>query len=112
MDWIRPESRTIMPPFCHSNMEHPMAEFLALAVLLLLGMAAYAAFSLMPRQREFQKRQQMARSLSAGDEVITFGGIIGKVQAIDGEHGIAHVELANGITVRIVTAAIMQRYEP
>ena len=82
-----------------------------LLVLLLLAMLAYWAMVLYPRQRDFQKRQQMARSLSAGDEVITFGGVIGKVQQIDSDMGIAHVEIADGVTVKLVTAAIMQRYD-
>jgi preprotein translocase subunit YajC len=89
-----------------------MAELLFLTVLMLLGMGAYWAMVLFPRQRDFQKRQQMARALSAGDEIITFGGIIGKVQAIDAEQGIAHVEIAKGVTVRLVTAALVQRYDP
>lgn len=89
-----------------------MGELLFLTVLMLLGMGAYWAMVLFPRQRDFQKRQQMARSLSAGDEVITFGGIIGKVQSIDAEQGIAHVEIARGVTVRLVTAAMVQRYDP
>lgn len=89
-----------------------MAEFLAVAVLLLLGIGAYWAMVLFPRQRDFQKRQQMARALSAGDEVITFGGVIGKVQQIDGDKGIALVEIADGVVVRLVIAAIMQRYNP
>ncbi len=89
-----------------------MAEILFLTVLMLLGMGAYWAMILFPRQRDFQKRQKMARSLSAGDEVITFGGIIGRVQAVDAEQGIAHVEIARGVTVRLVTAAIVQEYNP
>lgn len=89
-----------------------MGELLFVTVLMLLGMGAYWAMVLFPRQRDFQKRQKMARSLSAGDEIITFGGIIGKVQAIDAEQGIAHVEISEGITVKMVIAAMVQRYDP
>ena len=88
-----------------------MPEIILLAVLLLLGLGGYWAMVLFPRQRDFQKRQQMARTLSAGDEVITYGGIIGKVQRIDGDMGIAHVEIADGVIVQVVNAAIMQRYD-
>lgn len=89
-----------------------MGEFLFVAVLLMLGMGAYWAFILLPRQRDFAKRQNMARSLAEGDEVITAGGIIGKVRRINSEEGIAFVEIANGIEVRMVIAAMLDVYNP
>ncbi|MCU0512893.1 MAG: preprotein translocase subunit YajC [Anaerolineae bacterium] len=89
-----------------------MAEFLAVAVILLLGMGAYWSMVVFPRQRDFQQRQRVARSLAAGDEVVTFGGVIGKVQRIDGAMGVAYVEIAEGVQIRLVTAAIVQRYNP
>jgi preprotein translocase subunit YajC len=92
------------------QLEHYPVEIVVLVIFMLV-IAAYWAMVVFPRQRDFQKRQQMARTLSAGDEIITYGGIIGKVQAIDGAMGVAHVEIANGVTVQVVTAAIMQRYD-
>ena len=89
-----------------------MEEFLLVAVLLVLGLGAYWTMVLMPRQRDFQKRQQFARSLSEGDEIVTYGGLIGKVLAIDAEQGVATVELADGVVVRLLTAAIMHPYNP
>lgn len=65
-----------------------------------------------PRQRDFQKRQQFARTLSAGDEVVTYAGIIGRVVDIDSQLGIAHVEIADGVQIRMLTAALIQPYEP
>lgn len=86
-------------------------EFFLVAFFLLAGMGVYWWMVLYPRQRDFQKRQRMARSLSTGDEVVTFGGIIGKVQQIDSENGIAYLEIADGVIVRVVTAAMVQRYD-
>lgn len=88
-----------------------MQEFIFVALLLALGLGAYYSLVLLPRQRDFVKRQRMVRDLSEGDEVITFGGIIGQVRAIDGEKGIAHVEIADGVIVRMVIAAIVQTYD-
>lgn len=87
-----------------------MAEFIGVGVLLILGLGAYWAFSLLPRQRSFAKRQIMARSLVEGDEIITAGGLVGRVRLIDSEMGVAYVELATGLEVRVVTAAILDRY--
>jgi len=88
-----------------------MGELLLLTLLMVLGLGAYWAMVVFPRQREFQTRQRMARELSAGDEVVTFGGVIGRVQRIDAEQGIAWVEIAPDLQIRVVTAAIVQRYD-
>ncbi len=89
-----------------------MPEIVFLAVLMALGMSAYWAMVLFPRQREFTKRQQMARELSEGDEIITYGGIIGKVKHINAQEGIAIVEIADAVQVRMVIASMVQRYDP
>jgi preprotein translocase subunit YajC len=89
-----------------------MEEFALVGVVLLLGLTAYWSMVLFPKQRDFQKRQRFARTLSVGDEVITYGGIIGKVIDIHAETGIAYVEIAEGVVIRLVTAALMQPYDP
>ena len=88
-----------------------MQEFALVTAVMLLGLAAYYSFVTFPRQRDFQKRQKFARSLAEGDEVITFGGIIGRVVAIDAELGVARVEIAEGVVVRVINAALMQPYD-
>jgi preprotein translocase subunit YajC len=89
-----------------------MQEFALLAAILLLSLAAYYSFVTFPKQRDFQKRQKFARSLAEGDEVITYGGVIGRVLKIDAEMGIAQVEIAEGVVIRIINAALMQPYDP
>ncbi|GAB5492567.1 MAG: preprotein translocase subunit YajC [Phototrophicaceae bacterium] len=89
-----------------------MGEFIAVAILLMLAIGGYWAFVLFPRQRDFAQRQNMARTLAEGDEVITAGGIIGKVKSINSAQGIAKIELADGLEVRIVIAAMLERYDP
>jgi preprotein translocase subunit YajC len=89
-----------------------MEEFALLGVVLLLGLTAYWSMVIFPKQRDFQKRQRFARQLSVGDEVITYGGIIGKVIDIRADEGIAYVEIADGVVIRLVTAALMQPYDP
>lgn len=89
-----------------------MEEIIAVGVIGALIFAAYYSLVLFPRQRDFTKRQMMARELAAGDEIVTYGGIIGKVKHIDSAKGIALVEIADGVTVRLVIAAMMNRYDP
>jgi preprotein translocase subunit YajC len=89
-----------------------MPEIVILGVFLVLGLGAWWSMVTFPKQRDFQKRQKFARSLAKGDEVITFGGLIGRVLDIDAESGIAEVEIADGVVIRMLTAALMQPYDP
>lgn len=89
-----------------------MQEFALLAMVMLLGLGAYWAMVLFPKQRTFQKRRNYIRELAEGDEVITYGGIIGKVIRIEAEQGIAYLEIADGIVIRVILAAMLQPYDP
>ncbi len=89
-----------------------MPEFVLLGFIFLLVLGAYWALVVYPKQRNFQKRQRYVSTLSPGEEVITYGGIIGKIVEVEAEKGIAQVEIADGIIVRFVTAAVMQAYNP
>ncbi|HVU10168.1 MAG TPA: preprotein translocase subunit YajC [Phototrophicaceae bacterium] len=89
-----------------------MQEFVLLAVVLVLGLGAYWTMVIFPRQREFQKQQKYVSTVNPGDEMITFGGVIGRVISIEPEKGIAHVEIADGVVVRVLAASLMRPYDP
>jgi preprotein translocase subunit YajC len=89
-----------------------MPEFVLFSFVMLLLLAAYWSLVIFPRQRDFQKRQTLARTLAEGDEVITAGGLIGKVLDIRAEEGIAYVELAEGVVVRVITASLLEAFDP
>jgi len=89
-----------------------MPEFVLFGFIFLLILGAYWALVVYPKQRDFQKRQRYVSTLNVGDEVITYGGIIGRIMLVEAEQGIAHVQIADGVTVRLVTAALMQAYDP
>lgn len=86
-------------------------ELILVFVLLVLGLGAYWSMVVFPKQREFQHKQKVVRALHKGDEVVTYGGIIGKIIEIDSDKGIAFVEIADGITIRLLTAALQQEYD-
>lgn len=88
-----------------------MQEFILLAFVMILALGAYWAMVIFPKQRDFAKRQRYVRNLFPGDEVITYGGIIGKLVSVEAEKGIAHVEIADGTVVRLVTAALVQPFD-
>ncbi|NOG49464.1 MAG: preprotein translocase subunit YajC [Chloroflexi bacterium] len=79
-----------------------MQEWIVLAAVMLLGLAGYWSLVIFPKQREFNKRQRLVRTLAEGDEVITASGFIARVIEIRGDEGIAVVEIAPGVRVRAV----------
>ena len=89
-----------------------MQEIIVLGVVLVLGLGAYWSLVIFPRQRDFQKRQKYVSTLTPGDEMITFGGIIGRVISVEPDKGIALVEIADGVVVRVLAASLMQPYNP
>ncbi len=89
-----------------------MQEIVLLALIMALAMGAYWSMVIFPKQRDFQKRQRFVRALAEGDEVITAGGIIGRVVGLEAEAGIAYVELADGLVVRMIAAALLSPFDP
>lgn len=89
-----------------------MPEFLLLIVIMTLALGAYWSLVIFPKQRDFSQRQNFVRALTEGDEVITAGGIIGRVINIHAEQGFAYIEIADGLTVRVITASILGQFDP
>lgn len=89
-----------------------MDQTIIFVLVMLLALGAYWSLVIFPRQREFQKQQRYVRSLNQGDEMITYGGIIGRVVEVEGDKGIAHVEIAPGVVVRVISAALVQPFDP
>jgi preprotein translocase subunit YajC len=83
-------------------------------LIILVALFAVMWFLLIRPQRKRQVTQlQMQDSLQADDEIITAGGLHGRVKAIEDE--IVHVEIAPGTVVRIdrrAVAAVAQETEP
>ena len=57
-----------------------------------------------PQKKEQQKRQDLVNSLKEGDEIITIGGIYGKITAISEKR--VQVEVAEGVVIQMARNAI------
>lgn len=67
-----------------------------------------------PQQKKVKEHQKMVAALRRGDQVVTQGGIIGKVSKVK-DDGEVEVELAEGVRVRVVKntiAQVLSRTEP
>jgi len=76
-------------------------------IFLPLMFVALWAIVILPQQRRMKAHRALVSVLEVGDEVMTTSGIIGTITAIDDE--VLHLEVAPGVTLRIVRAAIAQR---
>lgn len=64
-------------------------------------------FLIRPQQKKAKEDQKMRDSLRRGDQVVTQGGILGKVSKVK-DDGEVEVEIADGVKVRVTRAAILQ----
>ena len=60
-----------------------------------------------PQQKKVKEHQNMVTALRRGDQVVTQGGLIGKVTKVKEENEI-EVEVATGVKVRVVQNTIAQ----
>ena len=60
-----------------------------------------------PQQKKVKEHQQMVEALRRGDQVVTQGGLIGKVAKVKEDNEV-EVELAEGVKVRVVKSTIAQ----
>jgi preprotein translocase subunit YajC len=73
-------------------------------VPLILIFAIMYFLLIRPQQKKAKEHQAMVAGLRRGDQVVTQGGIIGKVSKVnDGE---LEVEIAEGVKIRVVQATI------
>ena len=72
---------------------------------LILIFVIFYFFLIRPQQKKIKEHKIMVSALKRGDEVITSGGIIGKVERILGDDKIDLV-ISNNVTVQVVQSTI------
>ncbi len=60
-----------------------------------------------PQQKKVKDHQAMVQALRRGDQVVTQGGLIGKVTKVKEDNEL-EVEIATGVKVRVVRGTIAQ----
>ncbi|MBC7164783.1 MAG: preprotein translocase subunit YajC [Roseovarius sp.] len=74
---------------------------------LILIFAIMYLLLIRPQQKKMKEHKAMIASLRRGDQVVTQGGLIGKVSKVKDDNEI-EVELAEGVKVRVVRQTIAQ----
>ena len=82
-------------------------EAFAQFVPLILIFAIMYFLLIRPQQKKVKEHQAMVAALRRGDQVVTQGGLIGKVSKVKDDDEI-EVEIATGVKVRVVKSTIGQ----
>lgn len=73
---------------------------------LILIFAIMYFLMIRPQQKRAKQHREMVSALKKGDQVVTQGGIIGKVASVRDDE--IEVEIASGVRVRVVRATVAQ----
>ncbi|MEW6473238.1 MAG: preprotein translocase subunit YajC [Actinomycetota bacterium] len=76
-------------------------------IILMLG--AFYALLIRPQRRNMAAHQALMASLQEGDEVMTMGGIFGRIQKLGDE--VIELEVAPGTSFRVARSAISRKVE-
>ncbi|MEL6640993.1 MAG: preprotein translocase subunit YajC [Pseudomonadota bacterium] len=73
---------------------------------LLLIFAIMYFLLIRPQQKKLKEHQEMVAALRRGDQVVTQGGVIGKVTKVKDDSNEIEVEIAQGVVVKVVRSTI------
>ena len=68
---------------------------------LILIFVIFYFFLIRPQQKRVKEHKEMVKNLKRGDEIITSGGIIGKVDRVFEDDRI-EVEISDGVKVQVI----------
>ena len=74
-------------------------------VPLILIFVIFYFFLIRPQQKKVKEHKLMVSALKRGDEVITSGGIVGRVERIIGDDK-ADISISENVTVQVVQSTI------
>ena len=83
-----------------------MEAFAQFVPLILIFVIMYFLL-IRPQQKKLKEHQAMVEALRRGDQVVTQGGLIGKVAKVKEDNEL-EVEIADGVKVRVVRSTITQ----
>ncbi|MGM0585916.1 MAG: preprotein translocase subunit YajC [Pseudomonadota bacterium] len=104
----------ITPAYAQTAGGDPLGGLGSFVPLILIFVIFYF-FLIRPQQKRAKEHKQMLEALRRGDQVVTSGGIVGKVTRVKEGEDEVEVEIADGIKVRVVRqtiANVVSRTEP
>jgi len=78
---------------------------LVIPMVLIFGIMYFLLIR--PQQKKLKEHQNMVEALRRGDQVVTAGGVVGKVTKVRDDAEI-EIEISSGVNVRVVKHTISQ----
>ena len=78
-----------------------IAQFIPLILIFVI----FYFFLIRPQQKKVKEHKQMVASLKRGDEVVTSGGIVGKIERVLGDDKV-DISISENVTVQVVQSTI------
>jgi preprotein translocase subunit YajC len=75
-------------------------------VILAAGLVLISVLMFWPQWQARRRRRKQMAELRVGDEVMTVGGIIGKLTYLNADENRARIEVASEVEIQVVLAAI------
>lgn len=72
---------------------------LAMPMMMVIFLVIFYFLLIRPQQKKAKEHQAMLAKLAAGDEVVTAGGILGKITEIG--DGYVSLEIADGVRIKV-----------
>lgn len=61
---------------------------------------------IMPMRKKQKKTQEMLSKLKKGDEIITSGGVFGRISALDEERGFVILQISDNTKIKVLRSAV------
>ena len=75
-------------------------------IVLVALFALFWLFVIKPQRRRAQEQRELHASVAVGDEIVTLGGLLGRVRGIDESDDTLEVEIAPGTNVRVARRGV------
>ena len=82
------------------------AQFIPLILIFVI----FYFFLIRPQQKKVKEHKAMVQNLKRGDEVITSGGIIGRVERVF-DDGRLEVNISDGVNVQVVKDTVQSHFK-
>lgn len=74
-------------------------------IILVAMFALLWVLFIMPQRRRVQAQRELIEGIEVGNEIVTVGGLIGRVRALEGDDEL-RLEIASGVEVRVARRAV------
>lgn len=79
---------------------------------LILIMLVFYFLIIRPQSKKARDHRTLLESIVKGDEIVTAGGIFGKVQKIETDNNILQVEIADNVRIRVRRELVSEVIRP